>query len=128
MSNGDEALINSQGYSFWRGSQNRDDRKTAFDAYWGKWAEYNSSVGMVLNSHVQMQVALARTRQYGSVLERELFNDNLPNAVYRTLVEEVNNALPTPTPLLQTAWPYARCGTDALLRHLSFTGFPGQGL
>ena len=95
MSNGDEALINSQGYSFWRGSQNRDDRKTAFDAYWGKWAEYNSSVGMVLNSHVQMQVALARARQYDSVLERELFNDNLPNAVYRTLVEEVNNALPT---------------------------------
>jgi len=95
MSNGEEALINSQGYSFWRGSQNRDDRKAAFDAYWNKWAEYNSSVGMVLNSHVQMQVALANARKYNSVLERELFNDNLPEAVYRTLVEEVNKALPT---------------------------------
>ena len=95
MSTGDEAMINSQGYSFWRGSENRDDRKLAFDSYWNKWAEYNSSVGMVLNSHVQMQVALAKARKYDSVLERELFSDNLPPAVYHTLVEEVNKALPT---------------------------------
>jgi len=95
MSNGEEPMLNSQGYSLWRGSQNREDRKAAFDAYWSKWAEYNSSVGMVLNSHIQMQVALARARKYDSVLQRELFNDNLPEAVYHTLVEEVNKALPT---------------------------------
>ena len=95
MSNGAEPRIDSQGYSFWRGSENREDRKKAFDAYWNKWAEYNSSVGMVLNSHIQMQVALARARKYDSVLERELFNDNLPEAVYHTLVEEVNKSLPT---------------------------------
>jgi len=95
MSNGDEARIDSQSYSFWRGSQNRDDRKATFDAYWEKWMEYNSSVGMVLNSHIQMQVALAKARKFDSVLQRELFNDNLPEAVYHTLVEEVNKALPT---------------------------------
>lgn len=95
MSTGDEAMINSQGYSFWRGSENREDRKLAFDSYWNKWAEYNSSVGMVLNSHVQMQVALAKARKYDNVLERELSSDNLPPAVYHTLVEEVNKALPT---------------------------------
>ncbi len=95
MSSGDEAMINAQGYSFWRGSENRDDRKLAFDAYWSKWAEYNSSVGMVLNSHVQMQVALAKARKFDSVLQRELFNDNLPETVYHSLVEEVNKALPT---------------------------------
>ena len=95
FSSGDEARIDSQGYSLWRGSQNRDDRKQAFDAYWSKWAEYNSSVGMVLNAHIQMQVAAARARKYDSVLQRELFNDNLPEAVYHTLVEEVNKALPT---------------------------------
>ena len=95
MSTGDEAMINSQGYSFWRGSENREDRKLAFDSYWNKWAEYNSSVGMVLNSHIQMQVALAKARKYDNVLERELFSDNLPPAVYHTLVGEVNKALPT---------------------------------
>jgi len=95
MANGAEARIDSQGYSLWRGSENREDRKQTFDAYWSKWLEYNSSVGMVLNSHIQMQVALARARKYDSVLERELFTDNLPEAVYHTLVEEVNKSLPT---------------------------------
>lgn len=95
MANGAEARIDSQGYEAWRGSANRDDRKRTFDAYWGKWKEYNSSVGMVLNAHIMMQVADAKARKYGSVLERELFSDNLPPAVYHTLVEEVNKALPT---------------------------------
>jgi len=95
LDNGEEVRVDSQGYSALRGSQNRNQRKRAFDAYWSKWAEYNSSVGMVLNAHVQLQVAAARARNYDSVLERELDSDNLPPAVYHTLVEEVNKALPT---------------------------------
>jgi oligoendopeptidase F len=50
---------------------------------------------MVLNSHIQTQVALSRARGYSSVLERELFQDNLPPEVYRTLIREVNTNLPT---------------------------------
>src|SRR5690606_20986485 len=76
-------------------SENRDDRKKVFDAYWGKWKEYRNSVGSVLNAHIQSQVALAKARNFDSVLQRELFQDNLPEAVYHTLVREVNQALPT---------------------------------
>ncbi len=94
-SDGKEVRIDSQGYSRVRGSQNRDDRKLAFDTFWTKWQEYRSSVGMVLNSHVQTQVGLAKARNYDGVLHRELFSDNIPPAVYHTLVEEVNKSLPT---------------------------------
>ncbi|MGI9247895.1 MAG: oligoendopeptidase F [Woeseiaceae bacterium] len=95
LSNGEEIVVDSQGYGRARSNANRDDRKLAFDAFWNKWAEYRNSVGMVLNSHLQTQVALAKARNYDSVLHRELFQDNLPPKVYRTLVEEVNKALPT---------------------------------
>jgi oligoendopeptidase F len=95
LSDGEEVRIDSQGYGRVRGSQNRDDRKLAFDTFWGKWQEYRNSVGMVLNSHVQTQAGLAKARNYDGVLHRELFNDNIPPAVYHTLVEEVNKALPT---------------------------------
>ncbi len=94
-SDGEEVTIDSQGYGRVRGSSNRDDRKLAFDTFWSKWEEYRNSVGMVLNSHVQTQVGLAKARNYDSVLHRELFADNIPPAVYKTLVEEVNKALPT---------------------------------
>ena len=95
LSDGEEHRIDSQGYGRWRQSENRDDRKMVFDAFWNKWAEYRNSVGKVLNTHLQTQVSLAKARNYDSVLERELFQDNLPMDVYRTLVAEVNNALPT---------------------------------
>ena len=95
LSDGEEIVVDSQGYSKARSRANRADRKLAFDTFWNKWAEYRSSVGMVLNSHLQTQVALAKARNYDSVLHRELFQDNLPPKVYRTLVEQVNEALPT---------------------------------
>ena len=95
LSTGEEVVVDSQGYSRTRSSANREDRQLAFDTFWSKWEEYRNSVGMVLNSHLQTQVALAKARNYDSVLHRELFQDNLPPAVYRTLVAEVNKALPT---------------------------------
>lgn len=95
LSTGEDALIDSQGYTRVRSSIDRDDRKLVFDTFWGKWLEYRNSVGTVLNSHLQTQVALARARNYDSVLQRELFQDNIPPQVYRTLVAEVNRSLPT---------------------------------
>jgi len=95
LSSGEEVRIDSQGYGRTRGSENRNDRKLVFDTFWNKWLEYRNSVGMVLNSHMQTQVALAKARNYDSVLQRELHQDNIPPAVYHTLVEEVNKELPT---------------------------------
>ena len=95
LSTGEKVRIDSQGYGRWRASENRDDRKLVFDTFWGKWLEYRNSVGAMLNGHIQTQVALARARNYDGVLHRELFQDNLPPEVYHTLVDEVNEALPT---------------------------------
>ena len=95
LSNGETVTLNSQGYSTNRQSEKREDRKKVFDAYWGKWAEYENTIGMTLNSHLQAQVFLSKSRNYKSVLQRELFQDNLPEEIYRTLVREVNKALPT---------------------------------
>ena len=95
LSTGEEIRVDSQGYGRGRGSLNRDDRKMVFDAFWSTWLEYRSATGLVLGSHIQTQTALAKARNYDSVLERELYQDNLPPAVFHTLVAEVNNALPT---------------------------------
>jgi oligoendopeptidase F len=95
LSDGGEHRIDNQAYGALRALPNRNDRKAVFDAYWETWEEFQNSVGMVLNSHIQTQVALSRARGFASVLERELFQDNLPPAVYRTLISEVNANLPT---------------------------------
>ncbi|MEM9281784.1 MAG: oligoendopeptidase F [Verrucomicrobiota bacterium] len=95
LADGETVTLNSQAYSTHRQSDNRDDRKKVFDAYWGKWGEYENTIGMTLNSHLQAQAFLSNARNYESVLQRELFQDKLPEEIYRTLVREVNEALPT---------------------------------
>ncbi len=96
LSDGEKVVLDTQGYSRVRSSRNRADRKLAFRRVLGQVAGVPQlQVGMVLNTHIRTQVGPARARNYDSVLERELFSDNLPPAVYRTLVEEVNKALPT---------------------------------
>ncbi|MBT8448150.1 MAG: oligoendopeptidase F [Gammaproteobacteria bacterium] len=95
LKNGDKVRIDSQGYSKYRASEDREVRKQVFDAYWSKWGEYQSTIGRTLNAHLQTQVAGSKARGYDSVLQRELFSDNLPTEVYKTLVSEVNKSLPT---------------------------------
>jgi oligoendopeptidase F len=92
---GEAVRIDSQGYERLRSSPDRELRKQVFDTFWNKWLEYRNSVGMVLNSHLQSQVALTKAHKYDSMLERQLSAYNLPPEVYHTLVTEVNKALPT---------------------------------
>jgi len=88
-------LLNQAGYIRNRALPNRDDRKLVFDSFWNTWNEYKDSLGMILNSEVQANVFQAKARNYDSVLTQQLSEENLPEQVYRTLVEEVNNSLPT---------------------------------
>lgn len=92
---GENVRLDSQGYTTWRRSPDRELRKRVFDLHWGKWAAYERSIGEAMANHVQAQVFYAKARGYPSVLERELFDDNLPRAVYDTLIEQVNAGLPT---------------------------------
>ena len=95
LPSGEQVRVDSQGYGRLRSNPDRAVRKQAFDLFWSKWKEYRNSVGMVLNSHIQTQVALSKARHFNSMLERQLYEYNLPPSVYQTLVEQVNQALPT---------------------------------
>ncbi len=94
LSDGREVYLNSQGYSLHRANQNRTDRELVFNTYWSKWAEFQSSIGQILNSHIQSQVFVARARHFDNVLAMNLDADDLPPVVYETLVEQVNENLP----------------------------------
>ncbi len=91
----DQALINSQGYSRYRGSADRATRQAVFEAYWGTWEKYKSSVGQSLSAHIQSQVFETKQRRYADTLTRNLFSDALPREVYDTLVKVTNDNLDT---------------------------------
>ena len=95
LSTGEKVLLNQAGYVRTRSAASRDDRKKVFDQFWGVWNNYQDSLGKILDTEVQANVFQAKARNYSSVLAQQLGQENLPEEVYRILVEEVNNSLPT---------------------------------
>ncbi len=95
LSNDETILLNQAGYSGARSTPNRADRERVFNTFFATWKDYEDSVGAVLNTEVQANIFQAKARNYDSVLDWQLSQENLPEAVYRTLVEQVNENLPT---------------------------------
>ncbi|MDB2481164.1 oligoendopeptidase F [Porticoccaceae bacterium] len=95
LSDGETLRLSQSGYSIGRQAPVREDRKMVFDAFWGVWKDFEATLGTLMNSHIQGLAFRTDVRNYESSLSRALFDDNMPEAVYRTLVTEVNSALPT---------------------------------
>ena len=95
LSDGRKVKLDSQGYTATRDLPNRDDRKLVFDAFFGKWAEYKNSFGATLGGGIQGTIFEARARHYPNSLAYAISNHNVPEGVYRALVDEANKGLPS---------------------------------
>src|SRR6185312_4444902 len=95
LSDGRKVRLDSQGYTATRDLPNRDDRKAVFEAFFGKWAEYGKSFGATLGGGMQGTIFAANARHYPSALAYAIAEHNIPDAVYRTLVDETNKGLPS---------------------------------
>ncbi len=95
LSDGSEVVLDRTGYATWRGAPDREDRQLVFDAFYATLADYQDTVGALLDGHVQGHWFMARARGYDTSLAASLDRNHLPPEVYRTLVSETNAHLPT---------------------------------
>lgn len=93
LSDGTEAHLTPAGYGLYREAPNREDRVAVFDAFWGRWSDFESTFGATLNGEVQANVATAQARNYDNTLQYFLSGDNIPEDVYRTLVQVTNDRI-----------------------------------
>lgn len=93
LSDGTEAHLNNAGYVLHRAAPDREDRIAVFDAFWGKYKDFESTFGATLNGEVQGNVATAKARKYDNTLQYFLSGDNIPEEVYRTLVKVTNDRI-----------------------------------
>ncbi len=75
-------------------SQNRDVRKRAYEAMIGAYKSHAHTIASLHGSSVRKDVAAARVRGYESALDEALFDDNMPTAVYRELLQVVQDSRP----------------------------------
>ncbi len=94
LADGASVRLDQTAYTRYRQVANRDDRKKVFDAFWGKWKEFEGTNGTVLTSNTMAHVFTAKAREYPNSLAQALFPDNMPESVYRALVAQANAGLP----------------------------------
>lgn len=95
LADGKEVTLDQAAYTDHREASNREDRKRVFDAFWGKWKEFERTYGVTFHESLKKDAVYTRVRNYPSTLARGLDRERLPPAVYDTLIAETNKGLPT---------------------------------
>ncbi|HEY4999450.1 MAG TPA: M3 family oligoendopeptidase, partial [Usitatibacter sp.] len=95
LSDGTEAKLSQVGYEKYRESANRDDRKKVFDAFFGQWKQFESTMGTTLYGTMKEDAVYTKIRKYPDSLARALDANNLPRSVYEALIKSANANLPT---------------------------------
>lgn len=94
LSDGKQVRLDQSAYTKHRAAQAREDRSRVFDAFWAAWRGYARTFGATLYAQVKRDLFHARVRKYPSSLAAALGGDAVPEAVYRTLVDETGRGLP----------------------------------
>jgi oligoendopeptidase F len=73
-------------FARYRASSDRDVRKATFDAFFGTFKGYSSTLASLLSAQVNANIVYARARRYPSALEAALDPDALPTSAYHKMV------------------------------------------
>jgi len=95
LATGEEVELTPSGYTRYRTVSNREDREKIFREFFSNYGNFINTLGTNLGGKVKKDWVYAKNRKYESSLEASLNSDNLPVSVYTTLIEQVNNNLPT---------------------------------
>ena len=95
LSDGKAVRLDQAAYTRYRAAPNRADRKLVFDAFWGKWKEFERTLGVTFYESLKSDTVYTRVRRYADTRARALDRNKLPSAVYDTLIKETNANLPT---------------------------------
>lgn len=91
---GTEKELSNSTFSQFLISPDREVRKKAFHQYYEQFAAHENSLAAMLQGSIQKDCYYARVRGYESTLHQNLYGDNVPQAVYDSLIAAVRKNLP----------------------------------
>ena len=95
LSTGEEITLDTSAYTKYREAANRDDRKKVMDTFFGAFKTYERTIGVNQYSQLKQATVYAKVRKYPDSITRALDRDNIPVAVFDTLIAQTNANLPT---------------------------------
>ncbi|MET0517412.1 MAG: oligoendopeptidase F [Burkholderiaceae bacterium] len=92
---GKDVVLDQESYVAHRSDADPKVREQVFKAFWPVFKAYERTLGAIYAAHLRGTVFQARARKYPSSVAMAQGGDNIPDAVYRSLVQEANAGLPT---------------------------------
>lgn len=92
ISTGEKLKINNGNYRYYLGIlPNQEDRRVVFEAVFKYYADHRHTFASIYNGIVQNDIAIMKSRNYGSTLESYLERNKIPVSVYQSLIETTKN-------------------------------------
>ena len=95
LADGTQATLDQAAYTKYREVANRDDRKKVMDAFFGKWKEFERTLGVAFYGNLKEDTVYTRVRKYPDSITRALDANKVPREVYDALIRATNENLPT---------------------------------
>jgi oligoendopeptidase F len=95
LKDGGKVRLDAAAYTKYRANVDRSDRDKVFKAFFGKYTEFQRTLGTSLYAQVKANIFNKDVHKFDSSLQASLFNNNIPVSVYRQLIADVHTNLPT---------------------------------
>jgi len=95
LSDGTEVKLDQAAYTKYRDVANRDDRKLVMDSFFGKFKEFERTMGVAFYGSLKEDTVYTRVRKYPDTMTRALDRNRVPRGVYDALIKATNDNLPT---------------------------------
>ena len=87
--------VNPTGYGLLRQHADRAVRKQVFDTFYTRLGQYENTFGATLSTRMRAGTVTAKLRKHPSAVAASLSGYQVPESVYRMLVQQANVSLPT---------------------------------
>ena len=93
LKDGKEVELTNSNYSIYISSNDRNERKQAFETLYKTYKKYSNTIAKCLSNTVESNVSMSKLRGYKSALNEALFSDNIEESIYYNLIDTVEKNL-----------------------------------
>jgi oligoendopeptidase F len=95
LQDGGKVRLDAAAYTKYRANVDRSDRDIVFKAFFGKYSEFQGTLGTALYAQVKANMFHKEVHKFDSSVQAALFENNIPVSVYKQLIADVHSNLPT---------------------------------
>ncbi|MFA5404000.1 MAG: oligoendopeptidase F [Ignavibacteria bacterium] len=93
LSDGTKVLLNTANFSKYRGGKNPQDRTLVMNTFFGNYKKYENTLASLLDGAMKQHLFTAKVRKYKDCLNARLFEDNIDENVYYSLIKNMHENL-----------------------------------